>query len=280
MASVHVEALRRAAEILGGKAQLRAWLHVSMSQLDAWMRGSGRPPSYVFLKVVDLISAEANGDLADSVRRSREARRKAGLIQAAAQATRERAASIIDRSMQIREALLERGAPEGVVRRRAITAWDFAAMEFSASDGRLILDAALNAAVNSTGATRANVQMASPEGLRLVAHIGFQADFLEFFATVDHRVASCCGRAHQDGQRVVVSDVLADPIFVGTSAADVMGRAGALSCQSTPLRGARGELIGMLSTHCDSPHEFTAKELEVIDVITQRTSQWLGGLLP
>ena len=280
MASVHAEALRRAAEILGGKAPLRAWLHVSMAELDAWMRGSVRPPSHVFLKVVDLISAETTGDLAEGVRRSREARRKAAFIQAAAQATRESAASAVDRSTQMRQSLLAQQGPEGVVRRRAITAGDFAAMEFSASDGRLILDAALNAAVNSTGATLANVQLASPEGLRLVAHIGFKPDFLEFFATVDHTVASCCGRAHQDGQRVVVSDVLADPIFVGTRAGDVMGRAGALACQSTPLRGAKGELIGMLSTHRERPHDFPAGELEVVDVITQRTSQWLGGLLP
>jgi len=36
-------------------------------------------------------------------------------------------------------------------------------------------------------------------------------------------------------------------------------------------------VIGMLSTHFEEPHQPAAKELELIDLISQRTSFWLSS---
>lgn len=58
--TVQARALRRAADILGGKHRLRAALHVPMSQLERWLDGVGEPPMDVFLKAVDIISAPTN----------------------------------------------------------------------------------------------------------------------------------------------------------------------------------------------------------------------------
>ena len=55
--TVQVRALRRAAEILGGKDKLRAALRVPMSSLDQWLDGKVAPPMDVFLKAVDIISS-------------------------------------------------------------------------------------------------------------------------------------------------------------------------------------------------------------------------------
>jgi hypothetical protein len=53
--AIHTRALHRAAEILGGKRPLRAYLNVSAMVLAMWMSGTAPPPTDVFLKVVDLI---------------------------------------------------------------------------------------------------------------------------------------------------------------------------------------------------------------------------------
>lgn len=56
---VHSAVLLRAAEILGGKSALRVLLRVSVRELDTWLEGSERPPVFVFLQAVDVISAHA-----------------------------------------------------------------------------------------------------------------------------------------------------------------------------------------------------------------------------
>ncbi len=61
--TVHVRVLVRAAEILGGKAELRVHLRVSMRELEAWLAGRDRPPAYVFLRAVDLIGSQGDRSL-------------------------------------------------------------------------------------------------------------------------------------------------------------------------------------------------------------------------
>jgi len=55
---VRVQTLRRAAEIVGGPAQLRLYLNVSAICLAAWMTGVDNMPTQVFLKAVDLVMEE------------------------------------------------------------------------------------------------------------------------------------------------------------------------------------------------------------------------------
>lgn len=52
---MRVRTLCRAAEIVGGPAQLRKYLNVSALCLAAWMTGYDTAPTYVFLKAVDLV---------------------------------------------------------------------------------------------------------------------------------------------------------------------------------------------------------------------------------
>jgi hypothetical protein len=254
-----------------------------MRELESWMQGVARPPTSIFLKVVDLISAEADSGKPEAVRHSIELRRKAALVSQAARSAREnadaalsKARSTIEQSREMRASLLAQLSPLQA-RPSRLSAEDFAASEFAPPDAGLIVESALRAAVNSTAAERANMQLVCPEGLRIVGHAGFKQAFLDFFAIVNDRTPTCCDRALKHAQRSIVADVRADPIFVGTEAGDVMQRAGALACQSTPLLGTSGEVIGMLSTHYEKPHQPDTAELAVIDLISERTSFWLGG---
>ena len=47
--TVQARALRRAADILGGKDKLRAALRVPMVRLEHWLEGKSLPPMDVFL---------------------------------------------------------------------------------------------------------------------------------------------------------------------------------------------------------------------------------------
>jgi hypothetical protein len=255
--SVHVEVLTRAAAILGGTAHLRAHLSVPMRALEAWLRGSERPPAFAFLSAVDLISRQAPDAFeADALRRSLEARRRSDLIAAAAGTAREQAreakrqsALALARSNATRAALL-----------------------------KVRLHAALNKAVNGTAASRGNVQLMTAQGLRIVAQVGFSRPFLDFFDAVGHGSSSACALALSRAQRIVVEDVRSHPVFSGTPALEVMREAAALACQSTPLLGHSGEVLGMLSTHYDRPHQPSPQELEVIDAIAANAASWMATL--
>ena len=52
---LHIELLRKAAELLGGSARLGRELQVPARNLARWMTGLEPMPRPVFLKVVDLI---------------------------------------------------------------------------------------------------------------------------------------------------------------------------------------------------------------------------------
>ena len=56
MPTVYARALKRAAEIVGGREQLALHLNVLPSHLALWMDGAQPTPQDIFLKAVDLIS--------------------------------------------------------------------------------------------------------------------------------------------------------------------------------------------------------------------------------
>ena len=58
--AVRTRTLRRAAEIVGGRAKLRKCLNVSAICLAAWMAGLDAAPNDVFLKAVDIIMGVDN----------------------------------------------------------------------------------------------------------------------------------------------------------------------------------------------------------------------------
>lgn len=239
--TVQARALRRAADILGGKDKLRAALRVPMVRLEHWLEGKSLPPMDVFLKTVDIVSAPVVG------------------------ATPPAAA------VRARILAEQRSAPEP-----DDSIKHFLLGSFDPQDRTTILGSALDAAIEATHAQMGNVQLKTTGGgLEIVTFRGFDDPFLKFFACVtDHRGAAC-GAAMKSGSRVIVSDVASDPIFVGTEAARVMEGASARAVQSTPLVSSSGQFFGMLNTHFDHPHRPAEEQLELVDRIVERTVYWL-----
>jgi hypothetical protein len=256
MQEIYSRALKRAAEILGGEGALCEVLKVPTYRLYAWLSGHETPPMGIFLKAVDVISSTS--PVSD-----REHASGADLRDETARRASEMHASILS---------LPSPFP-GARKPRSVLA--FLQETFAPSDGRAMVESALDAAVEGTGADMGNIQLSRAHGLVIVAQRGFDKPFLDFFSCVDGEGA--CGVARRVARRVVVTDVQSNPIFAGTDAAPVMDCAGVRAVQSTPVVGASGEILGVLSTHYEKTRELTAPEFEVLDHIAHRMAFWLDG---
>jgi len=258
--TVQARALRRAADILGGKHTLRAALHVPMARLEEWLEGRADPPMDIFLRAVDIISTPAapSRPAAASVR-ARTLVQQSGELMRNTERT-------LARSRELRNQ--SRAAPHPNVAR-------FLGTVFGKNDRAPMLAAALDAAIDATHAQMGNVQLRSQGGLEIVTYRGFQEPFLKFFACVSDDHGAACGAALKTASRVIVGDVASDPIFAGTEAARIMEGAHARAVQSTPLVSVSGQVLGMVSTHFDQPHVPADAELAIVDQIARRTAYWL-----
>jgi hypothetical protein len=263
MESVYTKALQRAAEIAGGKHSLRAYLRVPTRALEAWMQGKEKPPMDVFLKAVDLISDPA----------ALEAAEKPRVPRAQPVDPRDPALERNDRARRIQASVLARNRPVAV---KARSAFEFLAANFEPDQGAEQVEETLDVAIATTGADMGNVQLRTPEGLRIVAHRGFQPPFLEFFACVSGGETSC-GVALLECRQVVIGDVATDALYAGMAARGVLLDAGVRAAQSTPLTGESGDILGVLSTHYRHKHEPSERELEIVDQIARRAAFWLDG---
>lgn len=62
--SVYSRAVRKAAELAGGREKLSRMLQVPVAEIEKWLADKGKPPREVFLRVVDLIIDD--GGIADA----------------------------------------------------------------------------------------------------------------------------------------------------------------------------------------------------------------------
>lgn len=255
--SVHTRVLQRAAEILGGFEALRRFLGVPAPVLESWMAGRVKVPDGDFLKAVDVV---IEGDLPSRTPASARAlhyeRRTRGALAASAEAIQE--------SRRLYKAILSGGA----------RLWD--PEFFATSDRQAVLDAALDAALQLTDASKGSVQLLERDGaaLRIAAQRGFERPFLEFFAEVRSGDGGAWGSALAGGRRVIVADVAASDLFLAEGRR-VMLQAQALAVVATPFVGSSGRALGVLSTHYPRPCAPSPGEEHMLDLVAQRTASWL-----
>jgi GAF domain-containing protein len=148
-----------------------------------------------------------------------------------------------------------------------------------ATDLHEALPRALDGAIALTGADMGNIQLVDPPTgtLAIAAQRGFARPFLEFFAVIMAETDFACGVAFATRQRVLISDVASSPVFVGTPARQVMLDAGARAVHSTPIVGASGRVLGVISTHWRRHHpqaDYDAQLIAAIaDAIAARVEQ-------
>src|SRR6185437_1950362 len=115
------------------------------------------------------------------------------------------------------------------------------------SDFRQLLNEILDAAIDISHAQTGYLHLYEDDALKIAAHRGLEAPFLEFFKVVTEP-NSACGAALARGNRVIVEDVADSPIYT-SQAREVMLAAGAHAVQATPLVSHSGRVLGVFSTH-------------------------------
>jgi hypothetical protein len=120
--------------------------------------------------------------------------------------------------------------------------------------------------IRATSADFGNVQLfdSAQRALKITAQQGFGKEFLSYFRTV-WTGEFCCGAALKKRSRIVVQDVVCDPLFQDAVCKQVMLRARVRSCQSSPLIDGSGRLIGVVSTHFDRPRKFSPRLWKAAD---------------
>ena len=106
-----------------------------------------------------------------------------------------------------------------------------------------LLEEVLDATIALQNADFGNVQLYNAEtgALEIVAQRGLQQDFLDYFNSV-HDGTAPAASAMQRRERVIIEDVLADPVFAPHL--QIAASAGFRAVQSTPLFSRSGESAG------------------------------------
>ena len=218
-----------------------------MRQLDLWMLGIERPPSYAFLKAVDVIAEQPTTAGSQAVRRSTQLRRKAELINRAAIEARRRADEVLkasfERSKEIRARLLKEAA--------MLMRSDAASLQ--------VLDVERNE-------------------LLLLGWKGFHPDSAAHWQRVAVGRESTCGAALMECRRVVVADVKNPAYGLTQEGIADYELSGLVAVQSTPLVSRDGRVLGMMSTHWRRFHQPADRDLAEFDVLARQAADALESM--
>lgn len=138
---------------------------------------------------------------------------------------------------------------------------------------------ALDVAITLSRSDFGNVQLADPAlpALTIVAQRNFSERFLTFFHTV-HAHGASCGAAMAKGQRVIIRDVAADPVFNDDSR-QVLLAEGIHSVQSVPLI-ADSKVVGVLSTHYREANTPLNLHFRISDELATSFARQIAGSSP
>jgi GAF domain-containing protein len=130
------------------------------------------------------------------------------------------------------------------------------------------------------GAAKATAQLVRPRSraLRLVAHQGFPAEFLDFFEIVND-TTTACGSALVCGTPVLISDITKSPVFAGTPGLEVMLGAGSRAVASLPVRAPHDRAIAMISTHHTRTTTWNDRRIRALHDLCASTGLLLHHLL-
>lgn len=181
-----------------------------------------------------------------------------------------------------REAMREQLASDLVESEEQLAAELSAARELQGMSTRLIqeddvdalYDGILDAAVAIMDTDYASMQKYHEDRseLELLAHWGFSPEAAEFWKRVDPESRTTYGVALETGERAIATDVETDEFMAGTDDREMLLRNGIHAIQTTPLVSRNGELIGMISTHWETPHEPAERNLRLLDVLARQAA--------
>jgi hypothetical protein len=131
----------------------------------------------------------------------------------------------------------------------------------------------------------ASMQMLFPERgaggeLRLLAFRGFNPQAAQFWQWVRADSKSTCGIALRDRRRVVAPNIATCDFMVGSEDQRTYLQTGIRACQTTPLIGRGGIVVGMISTHWRTPHQPSQKDFELFDNLAKQAADLIESCSP
>src|SRR5690348_2172269 len=135
----------------------------------------------------------------------------------------------------------------------------------------------VDAAVIIMRSDYASMQMLFPERgsggeLRLLAFRGFNPEAARFWEWVRADSKSTCGLALRSGQRVVAPDIANCSVMAGSEDQSIYLATGIHACQTTPLIGRGGNVVGMISTHWRAPHQPSERDFRLFDILARQAA--------
>jgi PAS domain S-box-containing protein len=143
---------------------------------------------------------------------------------------------------------------------------------FVREGGSTALAEIVDAAIAITGAAKGDMRLYDPESgtFSIVAHRGFDQPFFDFWNA--ERSTGAYSAALKLGERVMVEDVTASPLFRNAPELDVMLRAEVRALQATPVLGRSGKLLAVLATHYATPGRTDERALRPLDVLARQAA--------
>jgi GAF domain-containing protein len=150
----------------------------------------------------------------------------------------------------------------------------FAAKSFRCGEYEEIVDRA----VALMRSDYASVQMLFPERgsggeLLLLSFRGFNPEAATFWEWVRADSKSTCGIALRDRKRVVAPDIASCEFMAGSEDQEIYLQTGIGACQTTPLIGSAGNVVGMISTHWQRPHQPSNDDLHLFDRLAREAAE-------
>ncbi|RUR09438.1 ATP-binding protein [Legionella sp. km772] len=106
------------------------------------------------------------------------------------------------------------------------------------------------------------------ENLKITASRGFDAPFLDYFASCPPGEGAC-GTALQNNERVIIYNITEDPRFINTPYLAQLLAKEIHSVQATPLKSRTGKILGVLATYYKKPTLPEAHELQMVDLLSR-----------
>jgi signal transduction histidine kinase/ActR/RegA family two-component response regulator len=143
---------------------------------------------------------------------------------------------------------------------------------FREGDEQSLYDTIIDAAMTIMQSQSASLQIFDAErgDLQFLSARGLDDEAMAYWQSVSSN-PTICEQALRTGKRVMVGDVLHEPLF-GTEDVAAFRRFGICAVQTTPLFSRTGGLLGILSTQWTTPHQPSERAQRLLDILARQAA--------
>ena len=141
-------------------------------------------------------------------------------------------------------------------------------------DEQSLYETIIDAATVIMQSQHASMQIFDPESreLRPLNVRGFDAQTAELWNSVSLDSSLMCAKVLVTGEWVMVSDVNDSDFLTGSEDREVFLRLGVRAVQATPLYSRTGELLGMISTYWNGPHQPSERSQRLLVILARQAA--------